>query len=365
MNRDRYDLPLTTTSDRAAAHYRDGVDCMLSAWHGAEAAFDKAIAEDSGFALAHIGRARLHQLNMEGGKARAMAAQAVQLAAGATPREIGHVEIMAAVIESKPKLAVSGAEAHLEQYPRDALVLALLLGAFGLYAFSGRADHDAAKLAICERHARHYGEDWWFLSYLGWSHTEAGNLTTGRTLSERAMGLRSANANAAHGLSHAMFEQGDMEAGRHFLAQWMPAHDRQSFLHGHLAWHIALTALDAGDLDGALAIYEQHIKPAGRPYPPLNIFTDGASLLWRLSLAGQAGLEPHWRDIAAYGEKYFPQAGAHFADVHYALAASAGSETLETRLAQLEARAADGKLAPGPAAIDLCRGIQRVRRRRP
>ena len=36
MNRDRYDLPLTTASDRAAAHYRDGVDCMLSAWHGAE-----------------------------------------------------------------------------------------------------------------------------------------------------------------------------------------------------------------------------------------------------------------------------------------------------------------------------------------
>jgi len=66
MNRDRYDLPLTTASDRAAAHYRDGVDCMLSAWHGAEDAFDKAIAEDPGFALAYIGRARLHQLNMEG-----------------------------------------------------------------------------------------------------------------------------------------------------------------------------------------------------------------------------------------------------------------------------------------------------------
>ena len=359
MNRDRYDLVLTTGSDRAAAHYRDGVDCMLSAWHGAEAAFDAAIAQDPGFALAHIARAGLHQLNMEGQEARTMAARARELAAGATPREIGHIEIMSAVIESKPKLAVSGAEAHLEEYPRDALVLSLLLGAFGLYAFSGRADHDAAKLAVCSRNATHYGEDWWFLSYLGWSHTEAGNLREGRALSERAMALRSANANAAHGLSHAMFEQGDMETGRRFLGQWMPAHDRQSFLHGHLAWHTALTLLDAGDLAGALAIYEQHIKPAGRPYPPLNIFTDGASLLWRLSLAGQNGLESHWREIAAYGEKYFPQAGAHFADVHYALAgAMTGGPELEGRIAQLEQRESAGRLAPGRTAIELCRGIK-------
>ncbi|WP_249150834.1 tetratricopeptide repeat protein [Bradyrhizobium sp. JYMT SZCCT0180] len=359
MNRDRYDLPLTTTSDRAAAHYRDGMDCMLSAWHGAEDAFDRAIREDPGFALAHIARARLHQLNMQGNEARRMAAHARQLAAGADARERHHIDVMAAVIEGKPKLAVSGAEAHLGEYPRDALVLSMLLGAFGLYAFSGRADHDAAKLAVCERVARHYGEDWWFLSYLGWSHTEAGNLSTGRTLSERAMGLRAANANAAHGLSHAMFEQGDMAAGRQFLSAWLPAHDRKSFLHGHLWWHISLTALDEGDLEGALAIYEQQIKPADRPYPPLNIFTDGASLLWRLSLAGKSGLEPHWRDVAAYGEKYFPQAGAHFADVHHALAAAAiGGEALDTRLAQLEARAADGKLPPGRAAIDMCRGMR-------
>jgi len=117
--------------------------------------------------------------------------------------------------------------------------------------------------------------------------------------------------------------------------------------------------LDDGDLDGALAIYEQQIKPADRPYPPLNIFTDGASLLWRLSLAGKDGLAPHWRDVEAYGDRYFPQAGAHFADVHHALvAATTGGAALDTRLAQLEARAADGKLAPGRSAIDICRGIK-------
>lgn len=359
MNLDRYGLPLTTASDSAAAAYRDGVDRILSAWYGADNAFDRAIIEDPAFALAHIARARIHQLNMESAEARAEAAQARRLAATATRRERQHMEILAAAIEGQPKLALTGAEQHLDEFPRDALVLGLLMGAFGLYAFSGRADHDAARLAICQRHARHYGEDWWFLTYLGWSHTEAGNANTGRTTTERAFALRPENGNAAHALAHALFEQGDAAAGRGFLSGWLPAHERASFLHGHLSWHVALTAIESGDLDGALEIYRQHIRPRDSGYPPLNVFTDGASLLWRLSLAGKTGLEPHWEEVAVYGDRFFPRAGAHFADVHHALVAAATSaEVLETRLAELEALAATGKLAPGSSAIDLCRGIR-------
>jgi hypothetical protein len=147
--------------------------------------------------------------------------------------------------------------------------------------------------------------------------------------------------------------------GRIFLSDWLPAHDRASFLHGHLSWHIALTALEAGDLDGALKIYEQHIRPSDSRYPPMIVFTDSASLMWRLSLAGKTGLEPYWQEVAAYGDRFFPQAGPHFADVHYALVAAAtGGGVLATRLAQMEARDADGKLAPGSSAIELCHGIR-------
>jgi hypothetical protein len=177
-------------------------------------------------------------------------------------------------------------------------------------------------------------------------------------LTERAIAMRPANANAAHSLSHALFELGEAAQGQAFLQGWLPAHERASFLHGHLSWHVALTALEAGDSEGALQIYQQQIRPRDSRYPPLNIFTDCASLLWRLALAGQTDLEPHWHEVAAFGEKFFPQAGAHFADVHYALAAAAtGNEKLETRLAEMEARRANGRLAPGPSAIDLCRGV--------
>ncbi|KJC57825.1 hypothetical protein UP10_26885 [Bradyrhizobium sp. LTSPM299] len=358
MKLDRYGLPLTTTSDRAASHYVDGVDRMLAALHGADAAFDAAMAKDPDFAMAHIGRARVHQLNMEGADARAKAARAQQLAAATSPRERQHIEIMASVIGSQAAKAMTAAEQHLAEYPRDAQVLSLLLGAFGLYAFSGRADHDAARLAVCERYAGDYGDDWWFLTYLGWSKTEAGDVVSGRKITERGYALKPENASAAHAVAHALFEQGDGSEGRAFLSAWLPANERTSFLQGHLAWHLALIALEEGDADGALDIYERHLKPAGRPYPPLNIYTDTASLLWRLSLAGKTGLEPHWRDVATYGNGYFPKAGAHFADVHQALvAATTNDAALQTRLMEMEARQADGKLAPGPSAIGLCRGI--------
>ena len=88
------------------------------------------------------------------------------------------------------------------------MILSLPLGAFGLFAFSGMADHDGARVDLCERHKEDYGEDWWFLTYLGWSHTENGSVDTGRRFTQRALDIRRENGNAVHALAHAMFEDG-------------------------------------------------------------------------------------------------------------------------------------------------------------
>jgi tetratricopeptide (TPR) repeat protein len=62
MALDRYGLVVSTASAAARDAYVEAVDCLLSANAGAEAGFDRAIAADPGFALAHIGRARSLQL---------------------------------------------------------------------------------------------------------------------------------------------------------------------------------------------------------------------------------------------------------------------------------------------------------------
>lgn len=208
MPEDRYGLSLSTGSSTAAA-YRDGIDRMLSAWPGAAEAFDSAITEDPDFALAHIARARVHSFYQQGEAARKQAALARDLVRRhGTERERSHVETLALAAEGQLPAALASALKHLESWPRDAVVMSLPLGAFGLFAFSGMADHDQARQDLCERHAQHYGEDWWFLSNYGWSMTENGEVAKGRAMTERAFELRRQNAYAAHALLHAIFEDG-------------------------------------------------------------------------------------------------------------------------------------------------------------
>ena len=180
---DRYGLTLSTASAEAASAYREGVDLLLAAWPGAAEAFERAIAADPDFALAHIARARIHTFYQQGDVARKKAALARELVArNGSERERTHVETLALAIEGQIPAALACALTHLEAHPRDAIVMSLPLGAFGLFAFSGMADHDQARVDLCGRYAHHYGDDWWFLTNHGWALTENGDVRRGRAM---------------------------------------------------------------------------------------------------------------------------------------------------------------------------------------
>lgn len=321
---DRYGLELSTTSDAAAALYREGIDLLLATWPGAAEALEAAITADPDFVLAHAARARLHAIRGEAGPARATIAAARTLAGRwGTERERSQVAILTLAIEGKPAQALRHALAHLEAWPLDALVLSLPLGAFGLFAFSGMADHDQARVDLCERHAGHYGDDWWFLTYRGWSLIENGDVGAGRALVQRAFALRRHNANAAHALAHAMFEDGSGQEADALIADWLPEYGRAGLLHGHIAWHQALVALDEGNAARALAIYTDRVRPEASLAAPINVVTDGASFLWRLHAYGHAVPQALWEEAAAYAARAFPRGGHAFVEVHLAILAAA------------------------------------------
>ncbi|GGI20927.1 tetratricopeptide repeat protein [Bradyrhizobium guangdongense] len=357
---DRYGLPLSTASDQAASAYREGVDLMLSGWTGTAEALERAIAADPDFALAHIARARVHAFYQQGDLARSKAALARELVAiSGTERERSHVETLALAIEGRGPDAIAAMFKHVESWPRDAVVLSLPLGAFGLFAFSGMADHDRARHELCQSVAHRYGEDWWFLTMSGWAMTENGDVVRGRAVTERGFDLRRANAHAAHAVLHAMFEDGSIEDADHLVDDWIPTYDRAGILHGHILWHQALGALERGDATRALQIYADVLQPSATQAPPLNAITDGASLLWRLSAYGHSVPKALWVEADAAAQKLFPKSGLPFADVHMALfaAATQNCEALAARLAAIEQRLADGKLPAGPVLPAICRGL--------
>ena len=360
VHQDRYGLTLSTASSAAASAYRNGIDWMLSAWPGAAEAFDRAIKDDPDFALAHIARARVHSFYQQGEAARKEAAHARDLVKqNGSEREMGHVETLALAAEGQLPAALASALKHLECWPRDAVVLSLPLGAFGLFAFSGMADHDQARQDLCERHASHYGEDWWFLSNYGWSMTENGQLAKGRAMTERAFDLRRNNAYTAHALLHAMFEDGSVADADALVTLWIGSYERSGILYGHILWHQALGALERDDAAKALSIYADVLQPSVTAAPPLNAMSDCASLLWRLEAHGHSVPKRLWLDADAYARQCFPKMSLPFVEMHMALlaAATGNQAALEERLRAIDQRLAEGKLPAGPVVPQVSRAI--------
>ena len=69
MLKDRYDNPLTTTSQSARDAYTEGVDAILSANAGGDRVLQRGIEADNGFALAHAALARALQISAKGAEA--------------------------------------------------------------------------------------------------------------------------------------------------------------------------------------------------------------------------------------------------------------------------------------------------------
>ena len=124
-------------------------------------------------------------------------------------------------------------------------------------------------------------------------------------------------------MAHALYESGEAAAADALIEGWLPAYDRRGILHGHLAWHQALAALDQDDPARAVAIYEAHVRPGATAALDINIVTDSASFLWRLGLYGHEAGAGLWREAADFAYGAYPHVGFAFADVHLAMAAAA------------------------------------------
>jgi tetratricopeptide (TPR) repeat protein len=356
---DRYGLDLSTASRTAADAYIEAVEHILAAAEGADGALDRALAADPGFALAHAARARHLAIHGRATEAREAAARGQTLATGASRREKQHAQAIALAVSGDLPTALEATRAHLADFPRDALVLSQATGVYSLIGFSGRPDRNALLLALLDGLARHYGEDWWFLTVHAFAHTEAGRPREGERLVRRSLDLYPRNAHGAHTLAHALYELGEDDAGASWVSDWLEGYDRAGVLHCHLSWHVALCELRQGRTDRARVIYDDAIRPGASLSPPLGGVADAAAFLWRYGLTGKGIAGLPWREVADHATRSFPRAGNAFVDFHCAVAfAGAGDvEALDRRRSELRELEAAGRQPAGPVVAALVEAV--------
>lgn len=359
MLTDRYDLPLSTNSAPARDAYVQGCEAKLTMYPGAIEAFDRAIAADPGFALAYAARAHALLERGEAAAAREAMAAAGALGAGLSEREASHIRYFGRLVAGDAEAALTTLPVHLDAWPRDVLVLGTTAFTNGLIGSSGRAGQKRSLLALLDRLASQYGDDWWFTAHHGMALSENGEHASARPKIDRSLAQNPSNPWAAHASAHLAYEEGDPAAARDFLASWLIGYPRDGALFSHLSWHLALAHLEAGDAAAASRLFRDAFAPAVHSGPPRGKLNDGVSFLWRCELAGQPRDAVSWRMMHELAKTAFPRAGAAFSDMHVALVeAVAGDDAASAdRHRQIEVLAREGRYPSGSCVPAVARGF--------
>lgn len=320
MLKDRYDNELSTASAAARDAYQVGMDSLMAATPGMDAAFQAAVEADEGFALGHISLARAKQLLGRGHEAKAPLARAKELAPGTTAREQSHIAVFEKMLTGQSPAALDGVYAHLKDWPRDAMVLAPATGVFGLIGFSGKVGREAEQLAIMAPLEKHYGNDWWYRSQLAFAEVEVGKLDEGERNIDASLAAYPRSAHASHIRGHLVYERGEREVGLTYLTDWMKDYSRDGLMHCHNSWHLALWSMETGKHADAWRIYDDAVRPGASWGPQINVTTDAVAFLVRAEYAGQPRDAKRWREIADYAGKWFGRPGLSFVDMHTILA---------------------------------------------
>ena len=355
--KDTFGNDLTVTSQAALQHYEKAVDAQLHAWPGVLNSLDAALAEAPDFALAHALTALVLAAHGQAVRARAALGQAQACVQKALPREQSHVGMVAHIIEGRARDALANVIEHATLYPTDALAMSPALGAYGLFAFSGQADHNATRHSFTEAMAPHFPDNFaWLMAYRGWARIELGQVEEGLAMAQRAIALRPDNGHNAHIVLHGLYESANPDAVLDFMDVWLPSYPHDALMWGHLQWHAALAEIELGRLDAAVARLLGPITdylPRGMPFMGL---ADTVALMWRLGLLGVTGLP--WTLAQGHAERHFLDGSNVFGELHLSMlgAARRDRKAVGASLQRLEKISERGH-GGAPVAMRFAQGL--------
>jgi Flp pilus assembly protein TadD len=297
--------------------------------------------------------------------ARESVAAAKALTAGLTEREASQLAFFELMLAGQTDPTIAAAYAHLDAWPRDAVVVSFAGHHNGPIGASGRVGQKQEIAVLLDRLAPHYGDDGWFLSYHAMGLVEDGRCDAARVAMERSMALNRDNAYGAHSMTHVYYESGDPEGARAFLRSWLAAYPHDGIYRGHLNWHLALCELETGDAAEALRLCHDGFAPGATNGPPPMAMVDTSEFLWRWELAGHPRDHVGWRKALEHANATLPRPGNGIMDMAVVLAQVAMGDDvgLATRVRLMEDLATEGRYPPGPYVPALARGFMAFEKR--
>ncbi len=353
VHRDRLGLTVSTASREAASRYQAGVDLHMSGNPGGEAALREAAAADPGFALAPAALSMVLRETGRREEAKEHAARARSLAAGATRRERQHVEAVAVLAGGDGPRAFALMQAHLAEFPRDAMVL---LGADRYLFYSGGENRQQLQFELLDGFARDYDDDWWFPGQYGFALGECGHYGKAVEAAQRSLALNPKNLWAAHTLAHVHADTKDDEAGAAFLGPWLGDFDPRAPMFGHTSWHLALFELGRGRHARAMEIYRTAVRPAVCKHR--STLNNSASFLWRCMVYGYAPTARQWDELQPLADGVAGPAKGEWDGMNAALAfAGAGNEAGKNELCRaIRELGAGGRTTAAEVGLPLVEG---------
>jgi tetratricopeptide (TPR) repeat protein len=359
MATDAYGLPATTASAEARARYDRGVRELLGWGRDALPAFRAAVALDAGLALAHAGAAVCLFLDERFAEARAAAEAARAAVAGQSARERSHVAALGLLVTGQTVEAERAMLAHLDAWPRDAVVLQRL---YFIWFWQGRFPE---MLAVTTRLLPAYGDDSFVLGLHAFGLEEAGRCAEAVRAAETAVERNPEDAWAVHALAHALYELAAFDEGIARLPAMIHPCRRLNWFRNHLVWHLALLHLSRGDYARAVRMSRAAFERA--PSAVAGDLHDSIALLWRQDLFGLP-VGARWRPFAAIARERLGRQGLLFHAAHLAMALAGAGDwaTAETQLDMLRQRAPRDRTGlVGAVLIPLVEGLHAFARGEP
>ena len=197
----------------------------------------------------------------------------------------------------------------------------------------------AAVLGRIEEGTPGYGS---VLGMLAFGLEECGDYARAEDLGRRAFSINSNDLWALHAVAHVMEMQGRHEEGREWLYQPFGAWADRNPFKDHIWWHAALFALEEGDDEHVLEIYERELRIDEKGFY-LDV-QNAASLLMRLTLLG-VDVEGRWEELADLAEARTGDHVLPFTDLHFmmSLTGAGRGEAAARYLASLETLSGEPK----------------------